>query len=120
MNVSTQCRPRPLSQRRAGYSRPGGAHVLRRAAAGGAGEGDDTAGDVGARRHGVAGLVMAVLGAAGGVDCCHLVVMVTEVTAVAAGAVGGAADGVGTETQETGSEYWRPSFSSLLVIYKDG
>ena len=102
------------------HAAAGGARVLRRAAAGGAGEGDDTAGDVGARRCRVAGLVMVVLGAAGVGGCCYLVVMVTEVTAVAAGAVGGAADGVGTETQETGSEYWRPSFSSLLVIYKDG
>ena len=67
MTAPIQCRPRPREPAPCRVLTPaGGARVVRRAAAGGAGEGDDTAGDVGARRCRVAGLVMAVSGAAGG------------------------------------------------------
>ena len=87
MSASIQRRPRPREPAACRVLTPAGGAVLRTAAAGGAGEGDDTAGDGGARRCRLAGLVRAVPGAAGGGGRCHLVLVVTVVTAVAAGDV---------------------------------
>ena len=54
MNVSIQCRPRSVSAAPCRVLTPaGGARVLRRAAAGVAEEGDDTAGAVGGAANGV-------------------------------------------------------------------